>query len=123
MANKKDYQDMLKILGAMATRLTSYNKLAALAVDSDDANLKKIANALANYVRPRTGDAPGPKMCMQRGAAMLINSNDADHKSHGNNIVIAIKYCTQAIESIEPDWMIKARAAGWTPPPSPASGI
>lgn len=120
MANKKDYQDMLKILSAMATRVTSYNKLSALAVDTDDANLKKIATALANYVRPNIGDAPGAKMCMQRGAAMLINSNDAAYKSHGNNIAIAFKYCTQAIESIEPDWMIKARAAGWTPPPSPS---
>ena len=120
MANKKDYQDVLKILSAMATRPTTYNKLAALAVDTDDANLKKMASTFAKYIRPNIGDAPGPKMCMERGVSMLINSNDASRKTHGNNILIAIKYCTQAIESIEPDWMIKARAAGWTPPPSPS---
>lgn len=107
MAEKKEYQAVLKIISAVATIATASNNLEKAAIDTEDAKLKAGLVALAQHVR-RHGKtsqkihlAGLPKGTTLQAMVSQVNA-----------------YCEAALASIKPQWQILAEQAGWSPPPA-----
>jgi hypothetical protein len=114
--DKKYYKTLLKLLELTSTAVALSNKLAELAVDSDDPKLVKIAKILSAQVRPAPHEKGTTKVRLLTLAPMLAAANTPVGKQFAANIEIAKKYCDHCLASTDPEWMVCARAAGWTPP-------
>lgn len=111
MKDKKDYTALLKIIGKSASAQVVLNKLVELFHDTEDVHLKKHIQSVATLFK---ATAKGSKLTV-----CLANAVPAQFPVHMDlpkAISEAVAYCHQCISSIEPQWQILARQAGWTPP-------
>ena len=119
---KNDYKTFLKLLETTATQTTLSNKLADFGIDTEDKELAKMARHFADELRPRPGNSSTAKLCLSAGVSFWAAQADNKYKTRAKNIQIAQAYCKKCIDSTEPDWMLQARAAGWTPPKASGNG-
>lgn len=118
---KNDYKTLLKLLTTTTTQTALANKLTELSIDADDRKLARIAHILAEDVRPKPHERSTVKMCLSAGVTFWQSQHETRFKNRASNILLATKYCQQCIAAIEPDWMLQAKAAGWTPPKVPGT--
>lgn len=114
---KKEYETMLKLLATSNTMVNLANKFSDLAVDAEDPEIKKLADAISRHLRPAlytTGKPDTRKFSCYQLHGMLRGGKE-DGQKLAKLIEISKKHCDAALASQEPGWMIKARAAGWGP--------
>ncbi|RQU97763.1 hypothetical protein [Burkholderia cenocepacia] len=109
MADKKDYQSVLIAFDRIGTLESTLNQLTKVHVETEDKKLKGALEKLTNAIRVQLGT---------KGKTRLLGL--PTHIDQGLRAAIeqVRKYCQAAIDSTDPQWVILARAAGWTPPAS-----
>jgi hypothetical protein len=114
---KKEYETMLKLLATSNTMVNLANKFSDLAVDAEDPEIKKLADAISRHLRPSPYTAV--KSDMRKFSCYQLYGMLGGANEHGQTLAqlieISKKHCDAALASHEPGWMIKARAAGWGP--------
>lgn len=116
MADKKEYQSMLKLLDATTKIETTANKLGQLGIDADDPQIQAAAAKLAAWLRKVPAHGQSTKYRVIDMAKNLAAGGDQVTKQHGNTILLLVAYCHKIIDSTRPQWQEIALAHGWSPP-------
>jgi hypothetical protein len=123
MDDKKEYKTMLKILGATTNYPTMLTKLSDIGVMTDDATLRGHAERIEGALRALLGPSVQPGN-VKNSLVVLARTWHASQLHNQRMISEAVtaahRYCQHCITSVEPQWMILAKNAGWTPPSSEA---
>ena len=118
MNDKKDYINVLKALHFNGSFPTILTKIGAASIGSDDTVLKELAENLATDIRTIIGPLPVPGN-VRTSLLARSASKDFPLPQYAIEHLAKLKiYCEACIASIEPQWMILARRAGWAPPPA-----
>lgn len=113
MDDKKDYKGMLKALNHTTTVAAVLNRLGEIAIETEDDQLKKAANGIANMLRAEHAK-PTLKVRL-----LSFPSSAASHGRIIEGVKVTAKYCEDQIASSQKQWEVLAKRAGWTPPAEP----
>lgn len=116
MADKKEYQSMLKLLDATTRIETTANKLGQLGIDAEDPQIKAAATNLAGWLRSVPAHGQSAKYRVINMAKNLAAGTDPVAQQRGKAIIGLEAYCHRLIASTRPQWQEIALAHGWTPP-------
>ena len=103
MNDKKEYNNVLKAITRGGSVQSAYNKLTEIAVDTEDGELRKILLAVLSTL----------KFEVHRKKPVLDIFDSGQSRT---NLLALAKYCQVMAARSEPQWMILARRANWTPP-------
>ena len=109
MAEKKDYQNVLIALDRTGTLAATLNQLSKVQHETEDKNLQTALGNLATSIRQQFD-------VKKQGRLLGFNKQMSPTLTSG--IEKLRQHCQAVIDSTEPQWMILARRAGWTPPAS-----
>ncbi|MNK06934.1 hypothetical protein D3C87_248370 [compost metagenome] len=116
MAEKKEYQSMLKLLDATSKIETTANKLGQLGIDAEDPKIKASATNLATWLRSVPAHGKSTRYRVIDMAKNLAAGTNQVAQQQGKAILGLEAYCLKTIASIRPQWQEIALAHGWTPP-------
>lgn len=109
MSDKKDYQNVLVALDRDGTISATLNQLSKVQQQTEDKSLQTALENLAAAVRQQFPDAK---------TGRLRSVDKTKYPKFASGVERLRQYCQAAIDSTDPQWMILARRAGWTPPAS-----
>lgn len=119
MKDKKDYRDILKVLGFTGSYPIILNKLNDVAVVSNDPQLREKAKDIILAIQKLLGPMitiGNLKNSLQALAVQWKDDKGQRQRDVAQAVFAAREYAQSCLDSIIPGWQILALQHRWTPP-------